>query len=253
MPMNARPIIITLLAGLLVQAATAQGRTASNKDLEARANEMDARLGTVERANENLVPMQQQIESARAELRTLRGQIEEARHELETLRQQQRDLYADLDRRLLLLEHGATPATPGAGPATSEDELRAADETSVYGDAFAALKAGRYADAARGFELYLAKYPDGPRADNATYWLGEAHYVQKDYTSALRAFQGVLERFPDSAKAGDAMLKVGFCQYDLKAFRNARTTLEKVVAGYPGTDADRLARERLARMDVERR
>ena len=48
------------------------------------------------------------------------------------------------------------------------------------------------------------------------------------------------------------MLKVGFCQYELKAFRNARATLEKVVAGYPGTDAARLAAERLARMDVEK-
>ena len=25
----------------------------------------------------------------------------------------------------------------------------------------------------RGFQLYLTKYPDGPRADNAGYWLGE--------------------------------------------------------------------------------
>jgi TolA-binding protein len=49
------------------------------------------------------------------------------------------------------------------------------------------------------------------------------------------------------------MLKVGFSQYELKAFRNARATLEKVVAGYPGTDAARLAAERLARMDVEKR
>jgi tol-pal system protein YbgF len=251
--MDRRVLLAPVVAVLLVTAGPAESRTASNKELEARAEELASRLATVERSAANLVPMQQQIDAARAELRSLRGQIEEARHELGTLRQQQRDLYADLDRRLLLMEHGATPATPGAGPATSEDELRAADETSVYGDAFAALKAGRYADAARGFELYLAKYPDGPRADNATYWLGETHYIQKDYTSALRAFQGMLERFPDSAKAGDAMLKVGFCQYELKAFRNARTTLENVVAGYPGTDADRLARERLARMDVERR
>jgi TolA-binding protein len=46
---------------------------------------------------------------------------------------------------------------------------------------------------------------------------------------------------------------VGFCQYELKAFRNARTTLERVASGYPGSDAARLAQERLARMDVERR
>ena len=242
-----------LLPLVLFAAVDAQARTPNNRELDARTLEMEARLATVERANQGLVPMQQQIEAARSELRALRGQIEEARHELETLRQQQRDLYADLDRRLLLLENGAVPVQPGAAGPASEEQIRAEDETAVYGDAFAALKAGRYEDAARGFQLYLAKYPDGPRADNATYWLGESLYVQKDYTAALRAFQDVLEKFPDSAKSADAMLKVGFSQYELKAFRNARATLEKVVAGYPGTDADRLARERLARMDVERR
>jgi tol-pal system protein YbgF len=252
--MNARrPIVIVLVAGLLAQAASAQGRTASNKELEARANEMDARLGTVERANENLVPMQQQIEAARSELRSLRGQIEEARHELETLRQQQRDLYGDLDRRLLLLEHGATPSLPAGTVPPSEEQIRADDEAIVYGDAFSALKAGRYDDAVRGFQLYLTKYPDGPRADNAGYWLGEAHYVQKNFEPALKAFQDMLARFPDSRKAGDAELKVGFCQYELKAFRNARATLEHVAVAYPGSDAARLAQERLARMDVERR
>ena len=251
--MMPRALLSAFGALLLVTAVSAQGRTASNKELEAQANELESRLATIERSTANLVPMQQQIEAARAELRALRGQIEEARHELETLRQQQRDLYADLDRRLLLLENGAAPVQPGtAGPASVE-QIRAEDETAVYGDAFAALKAGRYEDAARGFQLYIAKYPAGPRADNATYWLGESLYVQKDYTAALRAFQDVLEKFPDSAKSADAMLKVGFSQYELKAFRNARATLDKVVANYPGTDADRLARERLARMDVERR
>jgi tol-pal system protein YbgF len=251
--MISRALLGAVGAALLVTAVSAQGRTASNKELEARANELESRLATIERSAANLVPMQQQIESARSELRALRGQIEEARHELDTLRQQQRDLYADLDRRLLLLENGAVPVQAGAGGGSSEEQIRAEDETAVYGDAFAALKAGRYEDAARGFQLYLAKYPQGPRADNATYWLGESLYVQKDYTAALRAFMDVLEKFPDSAKSADAMLKVGFSQYELKAFRNARATLEKVVASYPGTDADRLARERLARMDVERR
>ena len=49
------------------------------------------------------------------------------------------------------------------------------------------------------------------------------------------------------------MVKVGFCQSERKAFRYARATLEKVVTGYPGTEAARLAAERLTRMDVEKR
>jgi len=246
--------MVAAAAGLLLTDA-ASAATASNKELEARANELDARLATVERSTQSLVQMQQQIDSARQELRTLRGQIEEAKHELDSVRQQQRDLYADLDRRLLLIENaGGVVAVPGPTVvAPSPADVAAADETAVYGDAFAALKSGRYEEAARGFQLYLTKYPQGPRADNATYWLGEAQYVQKDYTSALKSFQAVVSGFPDSRKAGDALLKVGYCQYELKAFRNARATLEKVRTGYPGTDAANLAMQRLTKMDVEGR
>lgn len=246
-----RPSLALLIPVLLLPGALAHA-TASNKELEARAVDVEARLATVERANQSLVPMQQQIEAAKAELRSLRGQIEEAKHELEMVRQQQRDLYGDLDRRLLLLENAAAPPTADGTP-PSEDALREADENTVYGDAFAALKAARYADAVQGFQVYLTKYPAGPRADSAAYWLGEAFYVQKDYKSALSAYQSLLDKYPDSRRTGDALLKVGLSQYELKAFRNARATLEKVTAGYPGTEAARLAAERLARMDVEKR
>lgn len=252
-PRRARALLAAAAAGVLLAQAAA-GATASNKELEARANDMDARLATVERATQSLVQLQQQIEAARQDLRRLRGQIEEARHELDSTRQQQRDLYADLDRRLLLIENASGVALPGAAAAMpSPTDIAAADETTVYGDAFAALKAGRYEEAVRGFQLYLTKYPQGPRADNATYWLGEAQYVQKDYTAALRSFESVVSGFPDSRKAGDALLKVGYCQYELKAFRNARETLERVRTGYPGSEAARLAEQRLTKMDVEGR
>jgi tol-pal system protein YbgF len=261
-------------ATVIVLWSAGANATASNKELEARANEMDARLMAVERANETLVELQQQIETARQDLRALRGQIEEARHELDGMRKQQRDLYSDLDRRLLMLENNGV-AAPGAGrpagsvqpavppgtqvgdaPAgvpTSQEEILAADETTVYGDAFAALKAGRYPEAISGFQLYLTKYPQGPRADSAIYWLGEAQYVQRDYASAIKSYYKVVTTYPNSRKAADALLKVGFCQYELKSYRNARATLQKVATTYPGTETGRSAEERLAKMDVEGR
>lgn len=252
---------LAIVAATLFAWSSASHATASNKELEARANEMDARLMAVERANQTLVQLQQQVESLRQELRTLRGQIEETRHELDGLKQQQRDLYSDLDRRLLLIENKGGVAAPAGAPgvavdngtAPSDEDIRAADETTLYGDAFAALKAGRYDEAISGFTLYLTKYPDGPRADNATYWLGEAQYVQRDYAAAIRSFNRVVTGFPDSRKASEALLKVGFCQYELKSFRNARITLQKVATAYPGTETARLAEERLAKMDVEGR
>jgi tol-pal system protein YbgF len=248
-PARALLLVAALAAGPAAHAA------ASNKELEQRANDTDARIATLEgRLNQSLLQLQQQVEGSKDELRKLRGQIEEARHELESLQQQQRDLYGDLDRRLLYIENGAgTGASPPAtGGATQAPDVVFADESTVYGDAFAAMKAGRYEEAARGFETYLAKYPRGPRADNATYWLGEAQFMQQQFDAALKSFQAV-SRFPESRRLPDAMLKVGYCQYELKAFKNARTTFQKVVSTYPETDAAAQARLRIEKMNSEGR
>jgi tol-pal system protein YbgF len=233
--------------------STAASATASNKELEARANDADARMSTLEsRVNQSLIELQQQIEASRQELRTLRGQIDEARHDLETVKQQQRDLYADHDRRLLAIENGAAAGSVAAGGATKAPDAVFADESSVYGDAFAAMKAGRYDEAASGFEVYLAKYPRGPRADNATYWLGEAQYMQQNFEGALKSFQAV-NTFPESRRLADAMLKVAYCQYELKAFKNSRTTLNKVISTYPESDAAKEAQTRIEKMNAEGR
>jgi len=245
------PAVIVGL-GLLSAQGIAHG-AASNKELEAQAAALESRVGTLEnRTNQSLVELQQQIETARQELRTLRGQIEEARHDLETTRQQQRDLYADLDRRLLLIENAGGTATPGTKGNPTAPEVMFADESAVYGDAFAAMKAGRYEEATKGFQLYLTKYPKGPRADNATYWLGEAQYVQQDFAGALKSFQAV-SAFPESRKLPDALLKVAYCQYELKAFKNSRATLQKLISTYPDAEAARLAEARIAKMNDEGR
>jgi tol-pal system protein YbgF len=236
-----------LLIGSLAQA------TASNKELEARAIAADERAAALEtRLNQSLLELQQRIERSQQELRTLRGQIEEARHQLESLQQQQRDLYGDLDRRLLVMENGGAGAPVAAGGATNAPDVVFADESAVYGEAFAAMKAGRYDEAARGFQTYLAKYPRGPRADNATFWLGEAQFVQQQYDAALKSFQAVAA-FPESRRLPDAMYKVALSQYELKAFRNARATLQKLIAQYPESEAAAQARLQIDKLNAEGR
>jgi tol-pal system protein YbgF len=255
--MRTVPAVLGLLVTLgFSAAAEAQfSNTASNKELEARANQTDARLGTLEgRLNQSLLDLQRQIEASQQELRNVRGRIEEARHELETLRQQQRDLYGDLDRRLLAIENGAGigGVPPATGGLANPPDVVFADEAQVYGEAFAAMKAGRYPEAARGFETYLAKYPRGPRADSAHYWLGEAQLMQQQYEPALKSFQAVAT-FPESRRLADALLKVGDCQAALKAFRNARGSYEKVVSTWPETEAAAQARLRIEKLNAERR
>ena len=245
---------VIALVGALSFSVPALG-TASNKELEQRATQTDSRIAALEaRLNQSLLDLQRQIEGSQQELRTLRGQIEEARNELETLRQQQRDLYADHDRRQLAVENGAAVGgvPPASGGLANPPDVVFADEAAVYGDAFAAMKAGRYEEAARGFETYLAKYPRGPRADNATYWLGEAQFMQQQYEAALKSFQAVAS-FPESRRLAEALLKVGDCQAALKAFRNARTSYQTVISTYPESAPAAQARMRIEKLNAEGR
>ena len=214
--------------------------------VQIKLNELDARLARIERvmSNQSLVEMAQRVESTQAELRALRGRIDELENSTQALRKQQRDLYADLDRRLT--ELGNT-AVPGAGAAVGGSGT-AAGEQAAYAQAFDALKSGNYPAAIAGFRSFLETYPSSELADNAMYWLGEAYYVTRDYTNAATAFSSVVERWPASRKAPDALLKLGYTQYEQKRFAEARATLTDVTQRFPDTDAARLAAERLQKI-----
>jgi tol-pal system protein YbgF len=118
----------------------------------------------------------------------------------------------------------------------------------VYTQAFDALKAGSYSVAIAGFKDFLGAYPASPLAENAQYWLGEAHYVNHDYEAAATEFRAVLKKWPDSRKAPDALLKLGYTQQAQKQYGAARATLNEVVRRYPGTEPAKLAANRLRRL-----
>lgn len=119
------------------------------------------------------------------------------------------------------------------------------DERNAYNAAFETLKAGRYADAARQFQAFLDRHPAGTYAPNAMYWLGESYYVTQNYALAQEQFQGLLDRYPTHDKAAGALLKVGLCQQGLRQLDAAEASYNQVLGRYPGTEAARVADDRL--------
>ena len=221
-----------------------------------KLNELDNRLLRIERvlANQSLLDLSQRIEASQNEVRMLRGQVEELQHNASKGQDQQRDLYADLDRRLAAIEGGGTAGVANTAPANNSGlPVPQGDDRANYQAAFDLLKDGKYPEAAAAFKQFLVTFPNSQLADNAQYWLGEAHYVTKQYPEALRAFRVVLEKFPDSRKIPDALLKIGYCNYELKNFPEARSALDQVVKQYADTTAARLASQRLAKMASEGR
>lgn len=230
-----RPII---LAALVTVLATGCASVPPDQDpVQIRLNDLDGRISKVERvmSNQSLLQMEQQVDTLQAEVRDLRGQIDDLRNAKRELQKRQHDLYADLDKRVGALEHGGG----GGGSASGGDGGQGASSTeqSVYSQAFDALKAGSYSVAIAGFQDFLNQYPSSTLAPNAEYWLGEAHYVNRDLSSAETAFRAVLDKWPTSGKAPDAMLDLGNAQLAQGKTAQGRATLHRVVSEYAGTDA----------------
>jgi tol-pal system protein YbgF len=241
-----------ILVALTLGAAGCASTPPEQDPVFLRLNDMDARLAKVERilGNQSLVELAQQLESLQADVRSLRGDLEQLQHTSESGRSQQRDLYADLDKRLQTLE-GATSAAASAGAAAKSAVGAAGTDKGYYDTAFNLLKGGQYDKAITAFQQFLAAFPDSALADNAQYWLGEAYYVNKDFESALKAFRTVVDHWPDSRKRPDALLKLGYCNYELKHWAPAREALLQVTRNHADSPSAKLAAERLDRMDKE--
>ena len=244
------------LALLWSAVALAGCETTSEPDpTQVKLTDVDERLGRVERvvSNQSLLTLSQRIDVLEAQMREMRGTIDELQNSNETLRKQQRDLYADLDRRLKAMGSGAggSEKLPPAGPAAAAGgagQPAGADDQAAYNHAFDALKASDFNGAITQFRDFLRQYPKSALADNAQYWLGEGYYVTRDYDNAIAAFRAVGEQYPQSRKAPDALLKTGYAQFELRHMADARASLSQVVQRYPGTDAAKLAAERLTKI-----
>lgn len=253
----------------------------------ALAEKLEDRVARLERTvnNSALIEMVNQNEQLRQTLQALRGEIEllrrdvdqikQAQQDVAEIKQRQRDLYTDIDRRLRQLETAqprpVTDAAPGQAPAQSTDgQTEAGTQTSTaapataastpapaadpaqeladYQAAFALLKAGSYSKAAEAFETFLQQHPEGRYTDNALYWLGETHYVVREFDQAQPYFQRILDEFAASPKRPDAMLKIGFIHFERGELEQSRALLEQISRDFAGTTAAALAEQRLARI-----
>ena len=120
-----------------------------------------------------------------------------------------------------------------------------------YERAFEKLKAGRYTDAIAEFQTFVAKYPTGEYSDNAQYWLGEAHYVNRDFVAARESFRKMTTEFPQSSKVADAELKLAFIEYENQQYGKAKGMLNELIRKHPNSSAAQMAQKRLDRMKQE--
>jgi tol-pal system protein YbgF len=119
---------------------------------------------------------------------------------------------------------------------------------ALYQQALDALRAKQYSAARAGFEQVFQRAPEHHLSDNALYWLGEVEYDQKRFDLAAPAFERVMRDTPQGNKVPDAKVKLALCLLQLGQADKARILLREVAANYPGTEAAKVAAERLPAM-----
>ena len=224
---------------------------------------VEERLNRLERLvnSKGLVDVIVRVESLQSELQNLVGEIELQKHTLDEIKKRQRDLYLDIDRRILQIERGSgtssvSPINSIASSSMSADTKAAATratttepsspsstrvikkkegEQVAYQKSFDLLRALRYAKATQAFRQFLNDYPDGRYAHIAQYWLAETSYHTKKYVVAVEDYQTLINSYPKSPKRADALLKIGYSQFELKLFAQAKSALKKLIQSYPGT------------------
>ena len=182
-----------------------------------------------------------QIEALKGDIAKLRGQVEVLVNLAEQNEKRQKDLYLDIDTRLRKLEkaqegNGDKPAAEGVTPA----------ETKAYEAALNQFKLGNYPLAISAFQGFMVTYPQSKLAPSAQYWIGNAHYAQRDFKQAIAAQQRVLAQWPEDAKAPDALLNIASAQEAAGDRRGAQKSLEALLSKYPQSPAAASAKQRLA-------
>lgn len=133
------------------------------------------------------------------------------------------------------------PGQPAPGRIAAVDPAAVAPDAGnpkqLYENAYGYLLQQDYGAAQAGFGDFLKRYPKDPLAPNALYWLGETHYVQKNFSDAAEAFDLVTQSFGSSAKAPDAQLKRGMSLAQLGKKDESCSVFRQLGSKYPNAPA----------------
>lgn len=143
------------------------------------------------------------------------GKIDEVEHKINMLNERLDTINKDFDVRFKMLEERPvyTPSVE-APAATTVSSSKTVEE--IYQEGLEALRRGDNQTSINIFSKIVQDDPKHSLAGNAQYWLGEAYYVQKDFSRAAISFAKGYENYKSGSKGADSLLKLGMSMVELK-------------------------------------
>jgi TolA-binding protein len=139
----------------------------------------------------------------------------------------------------------AVPAVPPGPTATtaglSPDRLLQSARSDYF--------AGQWSLALSGFDAVLRTCPRCEAAGEAQFYIGETNYAQNKWREAIDAYGLVLQNHRTSITVPDAYFKRGRAYAQTNQPDRAREMWEAVIKAFPDSDAARLAKQDLERIN----
>ncbi|GAA4349523.1 tol-pal system protein YbgF [Kangiella taiwanensis] len=203
--------------------------------------------------NQLVGELMRQVMQLQQEVSYLRGQAEEQGYQIQKLQRQQKELYADLDRRLTDATQGGLVGSELSGEAGATDSgssdannQNLSDAQKAYNKAFSQFSNKEYAFAKSSFKSFVKDYPKHSLAANAHYILGQLHANDKEYKEAAFEFEAVYTQFPDTEIKDKAMLKLAQTHELSGNKAEAKKTYQALAKAFPNTTAGKLAKVKLS-------
>lgn len=212
----------------------------SNQQQAAKQAELNAQMAEqISQLKKSLLDLNAALETLRAENARLRGQDEQTMRDVADLQRRVKDMQAGVDDRMRKLE-------PQKVTVDGREFVADPDEKRLYDDAMNVFRSGAFQPAASALSAFMKRYPASGYNESVLFWLGNAHYGNRNYKDAIASFRQVAANYPDGARAPEALLSIANCQIELKDAKAARRTIDELVKTYPKSEAAQAGRERLA-------
>ncbi|MHC1701575.1 MAG: tol-pal system protein YbgF [Humidesulfovibrio sp.] len=148
-------------------------------------------------------------------------------------------------------EYAASPAPQAAQAERKPAPARngaAATGSALYSEGMTLVRAEHAPEGRKLLQEFLEAEPNSVLVPNALYWIGESHYVEKNYPQAILSFKDVTKRYPKHHKAAAALLKIGMSYAMLGEKDNASLYLRALLQDFPKSEPAPAARKKLAEL-----
>jgi len=196
----------------------------------------------IDRAKEDVATRTKLLEE---QSKALEGKDKTLEDRIKLLEENLRAIDGKIDR--LGSKQQETEKSASAREMTSETKTASLSRGAgdLYKDAYESFQKGNFEAARKKFEAFIKQYPNTELSDNAQFWIGETHYLKKDYEKAILEYEKAISKYPEGDKVPAALFKQALAFLELGDKTNGRNLLKRVLERYPHSDQADLAQKRL--------